>query len=101
FVGCFHGRSALLSRLVVPCRYFWIFSTLSIRYFCFLKMRSTSRDRYLTMMASTAKTPAKPRVRTNIMVVQPSTGWPVEGWTTMMFVLTLGFAGVFAVLAII
>lgn len=30
-----------------------------------------------------------------------STGHPVEGWTTMMFVLTLGFAGVFAVLAII
>ncbi|MBE5037543.1 glycosyltransferase [Subdoligranulum sp. DSM 109015] len=30
-----------------------------------------------------------------------ATGHPVEGWTTMMFVLTLGFAGVFAVLAII
>ena len=30
-----------------------------------------------------------------------ATGHPIEGWTTMMFVLTLGFAGVFAVLAII
>lgn len=28
-------------------------------------------------------------------------GHPIEGWTTMMFVLTLGFAGVFAVLAIV
>ena len=28
-------------------------------------------------------------------------GHPVEGWTTTMFVLTVGFAGVFAVLAII
>lgn len=30
-----------------------------------------------------------------------ATGHPIEGWTTMMFVLTLGFAGVFAVLAIV
>ncbi len=30
-----------------------------------------------------------------------ATGHPVAGWTTTMFVLTLGFAGVFAVLAII
>ena len=29
------------------------------------------------------------------------TGHPVAGWTTTMFVLTLGFAGVFAVLAIV
>lgn len=29
------------------------------------------------------------------------TGHPIEGWTTTMFVLTLGFAGVFAVLTII
>ena len=28
-------------------------------------------------------------------------GHPIEGWTTMMFVLTLGFAGLFAVLTII
>lgn len=28
-------------------------------------------------------------------------GHPIEGWTTMMFVLTLGFAGVFAVLTIV
>ena len=28
-------------------------------------------------------------------------GYPVEGWTTTMFVLTLGFAGVFAILSII
>ena len=30
-----------------------------------------------------------------------SAGHPIEGWTTMMFVLTLGFAGLFAVLTII
>lgn len=30
-----------------------------------------------------------------------ATGHPIKGWTTTMFVLTLGFAGVFAVLAII
>lgn len=29
------------------------------------------------------------------------TGHPIEGWTTTMFVLTLGFAGLFAVLAIV
>lgn len=29
------------------------------------------------------------------------TGHPIEGWTTTMFVLTLGFAGLFAVLTII
>lgn len=29
------------------------------------------------------------------------TGHPIEGWTTMMFVLTLGFAGLFAVLTIV
>ena len=28
-------------------------------------------------------------------------GYPVEGWTTTMFVLTVGFAGVFAILSII
>ena len=30
-----------------------------------------------------------------------ATGHPIQGWTTTMFVLTLGFAGVFAVLAIV
>ena len=29
------------------------------------------------------------------------TGHPVAGWTTTMFVLTVGFAGVFAVLTIV
>jgi glycosyltransferase involved in cell wall biosynthesis len=28
-------------------------------------------------------------------------GRPIEGWTTMMFVLTVGFSGVFAVLAVV
>ena len=28
-------------------------------------------------------------------------GRPIEGWTTMMFVLTVGFFGLFAVLAIV
>ncbi|MGN0983728.1 MAG: glycosyltransferase [Gemmiger sp.] len=30
-----------------------------------------------------------------------ATGHPIEGWTTTMFVLTLGFAGLFAVLTIV
>ena len=30
-----------------------------------------------------------------------ATGHPVEGWTTTMFVITVGFAGLFAVLTII
>lgn len=29
------------------------------------------------------------------------TGQPIEGWTTTMFVLTLGFAGVFAILTVV
>lgn len=30
-----------------------------------------------------------------------ATGHPIEGWTTMMFVLTVGFTGVFAILAVV
>ena len=30
-----------------------------------------------------------------------ATGHPVEGWTTTMFVITVGFAGLFAVLTIV
>ena len=30
-----------------------------------------------------------------------ATGHPVAGWTTTMFVITLGFAGLFAVLTIV
>ena len=30
-----------------------------------------------------------------------ATGHPVAGWTTTMFVITVGFAGLFAVLAIV
>ena len=29
------------------------------------------------------------------------TGHPVEGWTTTMFVITVGFSGLFAVLTIV
>ena len=58
--------------------YFCSFSMLSTRYFCFLKVSSSSRERYLTTMVSTANSPAKPRVSTNMVVVQPATGLPVK-----------------------
>ena len=58
--------------------HFCSFSILSTRYFCCLNAKSSSSVRYLTTMASTANSPAKPTVMTNIVVVQPATGRPVK-----------------------
>ena len=63
--------------------HFCIFSMLSIRYRCFLNTRSTSSERYLMTTVRMANTPAKPRVSTNIVVVQPSIGWPVQKMTSV------------------
>jgi hypothetical protein len=47
---------------------------LSIRYFCCLKVMSTSNARYFIIIEERAKKPVKPKVITNIVVVQPSIG---------------------------